>query len=786
MSKLSPTRWLVPLATALLVAACAGGEPQAGPNVRGQLAEGRRSAAEWIATSRVADSIGAEQAVALGYLERLRLGLGGPFRLIDYARQDPRLGETTRTRLAWALLARTAAGAASEIEPALLGGWPAGAGGSLEPDGRAQLELLQRAIVEATDPRAGELAVRLGYALAAAEGTLSEATPRVAARIAALTRDRELARTDARSLLDSARVHRADAIALLARWRAERRFASEAPFIAPLPGTLERQALELAPRLAASLRELAMRRAAEPEALADSAVPRPAHRIGDQRSLITPAAARVLAAAADSLGMPPLAPVSVALRGYLPDQAAGALAGGHVLPAARLALAAATTEEALVARFTLLRSAGGADQRSYMALLWTAAGLRMLAQEPVWYPGYGGPSARELEQRYGLAAVTFDEGVPATWRPYYRGLIASAIEDMRLVLPALDLSGLRVRFDARPAQAGTLALHDPHARRLLFSPASVAGTIAHEIAHDLDWQVALRRYRVRGDYATDRVMRYARGRTTDRLALQVQDLFAGVSLPQHTSKRMAAHARRPAEVFARNIDWFVAVALAGTGRMNGYLTSVQDELLTGYGTVRPPELSGTAGDALVRILDVIAPVYPDTRAWFLRHYGTGRDLRSYDLVRGVLEAELPEPGPEPFAADRWQGNPGNPGAFASIAAARDHWLESVQAWSCRLPSSGYDAALERARRQLVLEAAGARARGLARERARRLADPAALLRLARELYGEPVGTQQLTPESEEFVRQLAAGVRRVEQQPMAQRADGFRLLAAEPVTGCSL
>jgi hypothetical protein len=272
-------------------------------------------------------------------------------------------------------------------------------------------------------------------------------------------------------------------------------------------------------------------------------------------------------------------------------------------------------------------------------------------------------------------------------------------------------------------------------------------------------------------------MRYARGRTDDMLALQVQDLFAGVTLPPRTSERLAAHARRPAEVFARNIDWFVAVSLAGAGRMNGNLSSVQDELLTGYGTVRPPELSGTAGDALMRILDVVAPVYPDTRAWFLRHYGSGRNLRSYDLARRVLEAELPEPRPEPFAPDRWRGNPASRGAFAALALARDQGLASVTAWNCRLPS-GYDAALEEARRRLVLEAAGARARGLARQRARELAGEDAVRRLARELWGAPFGSQPLTPEAEDFVQQLAASVRRLE-QPIEGRDSGFRLLASE-------
>jgi len=429
----------------------------------------------------------------------------------------------------------------------------------------------------------------------------------------------------------------------------------------------------------------------------------------------------------------------------------------------------------------------GEDLAPAMAMLWAAAGMRTMAQEAVWYPGFGGPTAAEVASRFGLTSVTFDDRIPAGWRPYYRGLLQSAIEDLQRVLPALDVRGLRVRFDAEARQEGTLALHDPHRRQIILSPGSAAGTLAHEIAHDLDWQVALKRYRVRGDYATDRLTRQRGRRTSDPLALMVQDLYAGVNVPPETSERLAAHARRPAEVFARNIDWFVAVSLAGSGRMNGYLTSVQDELLTGYGTVRPPELSGTAGDALMRILDIIAPVYPDTRAWFLRNYGSGRTLRSYDLARRVLETELPPARPEPFAPNRWQGgNSHAGGAFAALAQARDQSLRALSAWSCRSPSSGYDAALEAARRQLVLEAAGARARGVARERVVGLADPNAALRLARDLYGAPFGAGPLNPETEDFVQQLAAGVQAIEQQQVTQAGGGFRLLAAQRAEGCTL
>src|SRR5262249_36297482 len=41
----------------------------------------------------------ASTVVELGYLERLRLGLGSPFRLTDFALSDARLSDSTRERL---------------------------------------------------------------------------------------------------------------------------------------------------------------------------------------------------------------------------------------------------------------------------------------------------------------------------------------------------------------------------------------------------------------------------------------------------------------------------------------------------------------------------------------------------------------------------------------------------------------------------------------------------------------------------------------------------------------
>src|SRR5688500_5727808 len=65
-------------------------------------------------------SISEAEAVAALYLERLRLGLGSPFRLIDQALRDPAVGPVGAIELAEAMLARTVTGEAYQSRPAAL------------------------------------------------------------------------------------------------------------------------------------------------------------------------------------------------------------------------------------------------------------------------------------------------------------------------------------------------------------------------------------------------------------------------------------------------------------------------------------------------------------------------------------------------------------------------------------------------------------------------------------------------------------------------------------------
>ena len=70
--------------------------------------------------------------------------------------------------------------------------------------GAAHLALIDRAVRTASDPRAGELAVRLAYIIASAKGTIAPTGVSIATQVAALVRDRASASADLRDLFDDA------------------------------------------------------------------------------------------------------------------------------------------------------------------------------------------------------------------------------------------------------------------------------------------------------------------------------------------------------------------------------------------------------------------------------------------------------------------------------------------------------------------------------------------------------------------------------------------------------
>src|SRR5690348_8466210 len=125
-----------------------------GPGIAAELAAGRNyadSLQRTAGTAFLAQSVTASAAISLGYLDRLRRGMGSPFRLADNALQDPRLSTADREQLAWAILARTLDGDAYSLSPDALAARLA-AGGTA--GAKAQLTLIDATIARARDPRA--------------------------------------------------------------------------------------------------------------------------------------------------------------------------------------------------------------------------------------------------------------------------------------------------------------------------------------------------------------------------------------------------------------------------------------------------------------------------------------------------------------------------------------------------------------------------------------------------------------------------------------------------------
>jgi hypothetical protein len=210
------------------------------------------------------------------------------------------------------------------------------------------------------------------------------------------------------------------------------------------------------------------------------------------------------------------------------------------------------------------------------------------------------------------------------------------------------------------------------------------------------------------------------------MAVNLRGLTAATLIPPLPENHYRPpHNRRPAEVFARNADWFVAVSLAREGRTNAFLTSVQDELLTGYAGVVPPDVDGGAALAVADLLDDMTFIAPPTRAGFLRLYGGGRSLGPYDLVRRALAypadslaaAALADSGP-PWSTDAGAFSPAPVlTATASCVRASDERAEAEQA--------------------LIERAAEARARGVLRQAAHRAHADSSTAAPLRALFGGP-------------------------------------------------
>lgn len=737
-------------------------------NAPEELTREAERAAQWVRASRRGDPLTDSQILGVGYLEQARLGLSSPFRLAEFALADPRIESPDRAAVASAILLMAANGRAYEIDSRVLDAARPLAGPEGADPGAPHLRLIDRTIREADDPRAGELAVRIAYSLATAEGLIRRTTSRTAIRVAALLRDRELARRDVADLVATARNGGRPVLAALSEWRAAGRPSVERPLSTPLGAAREEQALQLAELAVEAVRNLA----APTGTPAAPSQPPPRSMLG----LRTAARLAVLVA---NDPMPARPPVSVAIEAHRAILDSDAPFGPRGRAAAARFLRRASTPESLAPEVTLLNARATGHPVANSVALWAAVGMRPFAQERPWFPGSPAPTATDIADYHGIAEVTFDRSIPDPWKPFHLAVLDGALRDLAQVIPTLSLRGLRVHVGQNADRPGPLALHNPGERRLYLPPATAAGTLAHEIAHDLDWQVALRRYRVRGDYGTDRALREG---GFDALASRVRGL-AGAEAA--VGGGTVDHWTRPAEVFARGVDWFTTVSLGAHGRMNGYLSSVQDDVLTGYGTVSTPDPSGTSGAALIAILDEIAPPYPAVREAYLAAYGPTRAYTAMDLLRLALGESDRE------RAERGGGSAGEPARDPSARGTGPRRLEvalrgydpaarALASWLCRSPGGAYGAVEANARLALIADAVRASARGLAQERARAIAGPAGTRWLARRIYGGRWREEPVPAEAREELEDLLAELEAVEARVPALPPGGALQLRSAP------
>ncbi|MDR0787466.1 MAG: hypothetical protein LBG44_06325 [Gemmatimonadota bacterium] len=598
-------------------------------DVNGLVTEGRAYLAEL--SSRPADHLADHEVIALGYAERARLGLGSPFRLIEYALRDPDLPDETRTLVAYGILSRALDGATYFVDPRVLERARLGGITSALNAGTRQLELIEEAVSGAPTVMAGERTVRLGYLLTASDGTADPVANTIVAHVAAMIGDRRRAREDASRLLRTARNTHEDPLTLLEAWRRELRFSVEQPRMVPVTMREEEAEARNGPIFAMALRSLAQR-LGSPTTLVDESAD---GEDLNSRPFLEGHVAERLRALSSLRDYPAQAPVAVAVE-INRDGLSGGMGLTRVQRLAREEFVGeAWNEEKLAAGAGVLTGMGAdVGDRLSLVLLQAATFLRVWNQEEPWFPGDPAPAVREMEARFGISSISFDDGLPDSWRSYYLRMLARSLTELQRVLPRTSVRGVEIVIGKLPGDAQALALHEPGSRTLYLPPRSGAGTIAHELAHDLDWQLARRRYVVRGGYATDMAVRDNRG---DRIAAAMMELSASLVQPDLDDESMP-RLGRPAEVFARGTDWLVAAVLARDGRLGGYLTSFQDPVLTGYGTTRGPDISGAAVPALLAILDEVSPVPEPAREWVLNRYGPSRTLMGSELAGAVIDA----------------------------------------------------------------------------------------------------------------------------------------------------
>jgi hypothetical protein len=428
----------------------------------------------------------------------------------------------------------------------------------------------------------------------------------VIAEAIAQVRDRALAERDLRRAIPRASADGVDLIDELIHLRSTRELAVEQPMLTPLSSSEREEAVDRAPRILARIEAI----------LPDSTEV-------DHQSLLDRAAAITLAAV--SARQPPLAAMRVAVTGRVATLRADSALPRQAIPV----IAAAANEEALVAAYAFADQLSDGRSASLRRLAVSAGvALRAHAQDRFWASD-NGVTPGFVARRFGLKTITFETAVPREWRPFYVRLIASGLEDFMRAVPGYNPAGLSFRVEMSALPDSALAMHDPRTHTIRLSALTPTGTLAHELAHDMDWQAARKLFAKTGGYATDRSIRDG----SVRLASSVRGL---------TTARIAGRGRisphgstRPAEVFARSADWYVTDALAALGRSNGYLSAIQDPLLAGFATAPSDAPALESASALVRTIGEMVPMPDSASAGYL---GRWSSLDAIDPVAVILRA----------------------------------------------------------------------------------------------------------------------------------------------------
>ena len=503
-------------------------------------------------------------AIGAAYHERARLGLGSPFRLIEIAARDTRLPDDARRALMRELFERVADGDTYQSTNTL----PA-----------AHQRVIEHALTSARDPRVAELAINHAYDIAVAENTVTPETRYAASSTAALLRDRALAQRDAERVREHARLHDLDPATLVPAMRAQRMLLVEQPHLSAMDANARADAERLSKLVIGGVRQAARTNSPNPP---NSPKPPIARSVAERILGLQRTHER-----------PPQSALIIAMR------------------SAQLPYTA-RDEETFVAELALMPA------HAHLAAQRAAIALRPFAQEKIWHAQSVAPGAKDMLVKYGVRIVFKD--VPAQWHAYYRAQLDQALTEMQQVLPGLSLKGLTVEIGDVDQTASYLAFHDPRARTIRFAPNTGAGSLAHEIGHDVDWQIGRREYGRKG-YASD----YA----------------ADVAALMELNDGNASATERKTETFARQFDWFIAAGLADAGRMSGILTSVQTEWLPGHGGAVPPARTFAATIARSRPADQRADFLQDAP-------GLGR-LGDVPVATGV--ASLAEIFRAPKSAD---------------------------------------------------------------------------------------------------------------------------------------